>query len=137
MGMLAGIKPLDGPEGAIALSALPPSIPPQYWGSSMSSPNEIPIGTSNTPERLTSPLTERNRLPLNENDGGPSLRQPLAAYLAPPLSTMNGAQARVSTLLTAVGLSRKPLLASSGGRFRGWARRSSIASINADCSPQM
>ena len=50
---------------------------------------------------------------------------------------MAGAQARVSTLFTRVGLSRRPLVASSGGRFRGCARRSSIASSKALCSPQM
>jgi hypothetical protein len=50
---------------------------------------------------------------------------------------MAGTQANVSTLLSRVGLSNRPLVSSCGGLLRGSARRSSIASTSALCSPQM
>jgi hypothetical protein len=50
---------------------------------------------------------------------------------------MYGTHAKVSTLLTSVGRSSRPLVSSFGGRLRGSARRSLIASTSALCSPQM
>ena len=58
----------------------------------------IPLGTSYTPGRTTSPESENSRLPLQ-----PPL--PPSAYHWPPWIMIAGAQANVSTLLTSVGRS--------------------------------
>src|SRR5205085_5720464 len=91
----AGKNPPDGPDGANAFSFLPPAMPPQYCGSWSSSPSVMPIGTSYTPGRFTSPQTEKNRRPFQP-------LVPRSAYVCPPLIQMYGAQPKVSTLLTSV-----------------------------------
>jgi hypothetical protein len=63
IGMFAGTMPLDGPDGATAYS--PPGTPPQNCLLSNTSPSGMPIGTSYTPGRATSPLIENSRRPPN------------------------------------------------------------------------
>ena len=95
MGSRAGRKPPDGPDAANALSRCLARRPPAR---SISSRSVIPLGTSKTPGRFTSPLREKNRAPL-------APLTPRSRYQAPPWSRIDGTQAKVSTLLTSVGLS--------------------------------
>ena len=89
----------------------------------------------------TSPQTEKKRKPRGTGfflarctkalPCGPSRRTTCRR-----LSAIAGTQANVSTLESSVGLSKRPLVSSWGGRLRGSALCSSIASIKAPCSPQ-
>ncbi len=141
----AGTKPPDGPDGMNASSGSPSRIPPAI---AISSPMVRPTGTSKTPGFATSPQSEKNRIPRPRghrsglSSGFRRARyhgvsvMPLSRYQAPPLSAIDGTQAKVSTLFSRVGLLYRPLASITGGRLRGSARCSSIASISADCSPQ-
>ena len=61
MGIFRGSKPPEVPLRATARISFPSFMPPQCR--SISSPRVIPVETSYTPGRLTSPLTENNRFP--------------------------------------------------------------------------
>src|SRR5512145_2356594 len=89
----------------------------------------IPIGTSITPGWLTFPSMVYTFVPGLE--GVPKLR-----YQAAPLRKIGGTLARVSTLLTRVGLPHKPFVVGYGGRVRGSPRLPSRDSISAVSSPQ-
>ena len=62
---------------------------------------------------------------------------PTAANAAPPSRTMRGTLASVSTLLTTVGLPKRPACTGNGGLLRGSPRLPSIDSKSAVSSPQM
>ncbi len=59
----------------------------------------------------------------------------MAAYALEPLATIQGTAASVSTLLTTVGSPHRPFSAGCGGRWSGWARRSSSARSRTVSSP--
>src|SRR3954454_1467588 len=62
---------------------------------------------------------------------------PIVAYAAPPSRRITGTFARVSTLLTVVGLPKSPFATGNGGLLRGSARSPSIDSKSAVSSPAM
>src|ERR1700737_2619600 len=86
----AGKYPDDGPEGANALSARPPRIPPAFPYNT--SRIVVPIGTSKTPGRATCPLT-----PTNFNPRDPFT--PAVLYHSTPRARICGTFTNVSTLL--------------------------------------
>ncbi len=61
---------------------------------------------------------------------------PMPEYHSPPLSTMHGMFAQVSTLLMFVGQPQRPLCAGYGGRGRGRPSLPSIAAMSAVSAPQ-
>ncbi len=67
----------------------------------------------------------------------PDRPTPSSANLAPPSAMMNGTFIRVSTLLTMVGSSNRPLTAGNGGLSRGQPRLPSSELSSAVSSPQM
>ncbi len=126
--MLAGKYPEEGPEGANPSSARPSGTPPACW--KMRSRYEMPIGTSNTPGRTTSPLMPTNFRPMEP-------LMPCDLYQSTPRARMAAAKVKVSTLLITVGMFHKPLVPGNGGLLRGSARLPSRASSSALSSPQM
>ena len=82
----------DTPENA-AFNDLPGSAPPH---SATSSANGVPISTSWTPGRRTSPITLAINVP-----GDPAV--PIERNQSAPLAMMCAAAAKVSALLTTVG----------------------------------
>ncbi len=65
------------------------------------------------------------------------LSVPMLVNQSTPLAKMQAAQASVSTLLTTLGLPRRPLTTGNGGRLRGSPRKPSSDSMSAVSSPQM
>ena len=62
---------------------------------------------------------------------------PIPAYHSPPLFTMEGTAAKVSTLFTIVGLAYNPAIAGNGGLILGFPRLPSKLSNKAVSSPQI
>ena len=76
--------------------------------------------------------------PDRQNSLGPvDVGVPICAYASPPIVTMCGMLASVSTLLTTVGLPNSPISTGNGGLLRGSPRLPSIDSKRAVSSPQM
>jgi hypothetical protein len=94
-----------------------------------SSATVMPIGNSYTPGNSQSPEMLNSFKPVDF-----SVPKPLNH--APPLAKIAAAHAKVSTLLTMVGLPLKPVSTGNGGRLRGSPRCPSSDSINAVSSPQ-
>ena len=84
-----------GAPGKIAFSARPCGGPP---ATSSRYRSGVPSGSSNTPSRCTSPQMVKTIVP-----GAPSV--PLARSQSGPSARTWGTLAKVSTLLTSVGLS--------------------------------
>ena len=138
----AGNTGLETPEKA-ALKTRPGSGPPHR---SSNAANEVPITTSWTPGRLTSPTTVAITVP-----GDSAV--PIVRNHSAPLAMMCAAVARVSALLTTVGFDtespatgRDPASqpigesvanrpSSYGGSSRGSGSRPSMTSSSAFSSP--
>jgi hypothetical protein len=90
----------------------------------MSSLSDTFIGASNTPGRLTWPLTQNSF-------GPPFFSGPIAANHSAPRVITSGTLQSVSTLLTAVGHPQAPSTAGNGGLKRGCARLPSSDSSSA------
>src|SRR3974377_2095485 len=89
-----------------------------------------PYGDSYTPGCCTLPERQNNLVPV---DCG----VPTAANVAAAARTIWGTFASVSTLLTTVGLPKRPTCTGNGGLLRGSPRLPSIDSKIAVSSPQM
>src|SRR5659263_42303 len=89
----------------------------------------VPIGTSTRPTLLILPARAKTLVPLD-------VFVPIELNQSAPLFIMAGTQAKVSTLLTLVGLSQRPLCAGKGGLFTGSPRYPSMDFIRAVSSPQ-
>src|ERR671913_1516117 len=86
------------------------------------------IGASNTPGRLTAPLTQNSF-------GPPFFSGPSDAYHSAPFVKTSGTLHNVSTLFTAVGHFHAPSTAGNGGLNLGCARLPSSDSSSAVSSP--
>ncbi len=82
------------------------------------------------PPFTTLPESEKTRVPAE-------FSTPTFAYSAPPISTISGTVAIVSTLLMRDGDAYRPATAGNGGFVRGWPRLPSSDSSSAVSSPQM
>ena len=96
----AGMHPPLGPPVWTALNSLPSGTPPPM--SKMISRSVMPMGTSTSPVLLTLPTRLKTLVPFE-----PSV--PMEANQSAPRSMMAGTLAQVSTLLSVVGLSQRPL----------------------------
>ena len=88
----------------------------------------IPIGTSTRPTLLILPASAKTLVPFD-------VSLPIALNQEAPSKRIAGTFARVSTLLTHVGLSQRPLSAGNGGFVVGSPRCPSIEWIRAVSSP--
>ena len=116
------------PPRRTAWRRLPFAMPP---ASSRTSPSVAPNGVSYTPGRWTWPETQNSFGPVE----APPV--PICAYAAAPMRRISGTFARVSTLLTVVGLPNSPTSTGNGGLLRGSGRPPSIDSNSAVSSPAM
>ncbi len=87
------------------------------------------MGTSTRPTLLTSPVSAKTFVPLD-------FSVPTPAYHSPPRRMIWPMLARVSTLLSTLGLAQRPATAGKGGRGRGMPRLPSMEVISAVSSPQ-
>ena len=89
----------------------------------------MPIGTSTRPVCCTLPPSANTLVPL-------LLSVPVLAYHSAPLRMIGAMLAKVSTLLSTLGLPQRPETAGNGGRGRGSPRWPSIEVMSAVSSPQ-
>src|SRR5579859_2249371 len=115
------------PPSSTACSVRPSGRPPAR---SISARSGVPIGTSYTPGLLTCPDTQNSRVPA---DSG----VPVAPKAAAPPVRISSTFINVSTLLTSVGLPKRPACTGKGGLLRGSPRLPSIELKSAVSSPQM
>ena len=119
--------PPEGPPVWAALKRFPFGMPPAMsW---TTSPSVIPIGTSTMPVFSILPARAKTFVPL-------LFGVPSDANQAPPLRTMTGTFASVSTLLMIVGLPKMPRSKGNGGFCRGSPRFPSTECMRAVSSPQ-
>ena len=95
----AGRYPHDGPDGANAFRSSDRRRCRPHARRSLGI--GVPIGTSNTPGAVTSPLTPTNFIPADP-------LRPDGLYQSTPFTRICGTKAKVSTLLTTVGLPQRP-----------------------------
>src|SRR3954470_4408108 len=129
----AGTYAPSGPPTCAARTGRPVSVPPPY--ASTSSRRLTPKGSSTMPPCLTLPASWKTWVPRDRPVPSP-------AYLCHPgpPSTVSlkiiGTAHSVSTLLTAVGLPQRPLIAGIGGLARTSPRRPPRLSTIAHLLPQ-
>ena len=120
-------QPPEGPPICTALKSAPPRMPPPT--SKTISRSVVPIGTSISPVFSIFPVSAKAFVP--GLFSGPS-----SLYHATPLLMISGTLAKVSTLLSTVGLSKRPCSTVRGGLTRGMPRLPSMEAVRALPSPQ-
>src|SRR5215831_20017244 len=121
-------KSVETPPGNNPRNVTPSRIPPAW--SSRISRIVVPIGSSHSPGRFTFPLAPNNLVPAC------CVRLKARNHAAPWLM-MCGTQHSVSTLLTTVGLPKRPTTGGYGGFDLGLARLPSSALSKPVSSPHM
>ncbi|MPN07311.1 hypothetical protein SDC9_154577 [bioreactor metagenome] len=120
-------QPPDGPPICTALKSAPSRIPPPI--SNITSLKVVPIGTSISPVFSIFPVMANAFVP-------GLFSGPMPLYHSAPLVIISGTFAKVSTLLSTVGLSKRPCSTVRGGLTRGIPRLPSMEAVSAEPSPQ-
>src|SRR6185437_16769686 len=97
------------PPSRTACSGRPPATPP---APEITSRSVTPKSYSYRPGTATQPDRQNRRVPVD-----PAV--PTEAYAGPPTRRISSTDSAVSTLLTAVGLPKRPTEAGNGGLLRG------------------
>ena len=124
---LAQQQPPDGPPICTALNFLPSGMPPPM--SKITSRTVVPMGTSMRPVFTTLPVRAKALVP-------GLFSVPMWRYQSTPLRMIRGTLAKVSTLLSTVGLPHRPCSMVRGGFTRGMPRLPSMEEVRALPSPQ-
>ncbi|MPN39609.1 hypothetical protein SDC9_187137 [bioreactor metagenome] len=119
--------PPEGPPICTALNFFPPRTPPPM--SKMTSLSVVPIGTSMSPVLTMLPVSAKAFVP-------GLFSGPMDLYQSAPRVMISGTLAKVSTLLSTVGLSNRPCSTVRGGFTRGMPRLPSMEAVSALPSPQ-
>jgi len=120
-------QPPEGPPICTALNFAPPRMPPPM--SNMTSLRVVPIGTSIRPVLLILPVRAKALVP-------GLVGVPKDRNHSMPLFIMGATLAKVSTLFSTVGQSKRPCSTVRGGFTRGIPRLPSIEAVRALPSPQ-
>ncbi len=124
------LRPDEHPGGAAEQHRLQRPPARHAAGGSITSRSVRPNANSYSPGRATWPDRQNSRVPVEA-------AVPVAAHAAPPRTRMSGTLASVSTLLTTVGLPKRPTWPGNGGFERGSPRWPSSELKSAVSSPQM
>ena len=118
--------PPEGPPICTALNSVPPLIPPPI--SKITSLKVVPIGTSINPVFSMFPVIAKAFVP-------GLFSVPIVLYHSAPLAIIGGTLAKVSTLLSTVGLPKSPCSTVLGGFPLGIPLFPSIEAVRALPSP--